>query len=174
MRAVPGALTELETLSPCDEGCRAQRDRDGRNSGSGTAGKAIDILELLAEDPEGLTSVQASRRLRLDKSNSHRLLTTLRERGLVRRDPRSRLYVLDAHFFVFAWRPNVSPWVVLQACPDTVAYQTGESATCSLLHRASFVCVARSPSSHEFRVAPEVRRRYAWEERFGSPDGSAT
>ena len=60
---------------------------------SQTLDRGLRVLRVLAESPEGLTVTELSSRLQVNRTVVYRLISTLEQHGLVRRDARSRLFV---------------------------------------------------------------------------------
>ena len=60
---------------------------------SQTLDRGLRVLRVLAESPEGLTVTELSNRLQVNRTVVYRLISTLEQHGLVRRDARSRLFV---------------------------------------------------------------------------------
>lgn len=60
---------------------------------SQTLDRGLCVLRVLAECPEGLTVTELSGRLGVNRTVVYRLISTLEQHGLVRRDTRGRLYV---------------------------------------------------------------------------------
>ena len=60
---------------------------------SQTLDRGLRVLRVLAESPEGLTITELSARLQVNRTVVYRLISTLEQHGLVRRDARSRLFV---------------------------------------------------------------------------------
>ena len=60
---------------------------------SQTLDRGLWALRVLAESPEGLTITELSGRLEVNRTVVYRLISTLEQHGLVRRDARSRLFV---------------------------------------------------------------------------------
>ncbi|WP_439936733.1 IclR family transcriptional regulator [Nocardia sp. N13] len=60
---------------------------------SQTLDRGLRVLRVLAESPEGLTITELSTRLQVNRTVVYRLISTLEQHGLVRRDARSRLFV---------------------------------------------------------------------------------
>jgi IclR family acetate operon transcriptional repressor len=60
-----------------------------------SAGRVLDIFELLSSEPDGLSVPEISTRLAVARSSAHALVTTLLERGYLRRQsPESRRFTL--------------------------------------------------------------------------------
>lgn len=60
---------------------------------SQTLDRGLRVLAVLASAPGGLTITELAERLGVNRTVVYRLVTTLEQHGLVRRDPRSRLHV---------------------------------------------------------------------------------
>lgn len=60
---------------------------------SQTLDRGLRALKVLAETPQGLTITELSARLEVNRTVVYRLISTLEQHGLVRRDARSRLFV---------------------------------------------------------------------------------
>jgi DNA-binding IclR family transcriptional regulator len=60
---------------------------------SQTLDRGLRVLRVLAASPEGLTVTELSHRLEVNRTVVYRLISTLEQHGLVRRDSRSRLFV---------------------------------------------------------------------------------
>ena len=60
---------------------------------SQTLDRGLRVLRVLAASPEGLTVTELSVRLEVNRTVVYRLISTLEQHGLVRRDARSRLFV---------------------------------------------------------------------------------
>ena len=60
---------------------------------SQTLDRGLRVLKVLAETPDGLTITELSGRLEVNRTVVYRLISTLEQHGLVRRDSRSRLFV---------------------------------------------------------------------------------
>ncbi len=56
--------------------------------------KAVDIIEMLAAEPRGLTVAAIAKALGFNASTTHHLVATLRRRGIIDQDPETRLYRL--------------------------------------------------------------------------------
>ena len=60
---------------------------------SQTLDRGLRVLRVLAASPEGLTITELAARLEVNRTVVYRLISTLEQHGLVRRDARSRLFV---------------------------------------------------------------------------------
>ncbi|WP_050468404.1 IclR family transcriptional regulator [Herbaspirillum chlorophenolicum] len=66
--------------------------------------KGLDLLEALADEPEGLTQKALAERVSRSVSEIFRMLGVLEQRGYVRRDPLTNLYALTLRMFELANR----------------------------------------------------------------------
>ena len=60
---------------------------------SQTLDRGLRVLEVLAESPTGLTVTEIAARLAVNRTVVYRLISTLEQHGLLRRDARGRLFV---------------------------------------------------------------------------------
>ena len=60
---------------------------------SQTLDRGLRVLRVLADSPEGLTVTELSGRLAVNRTVVYRLISTLEQHGLIRRDARGRLFV---------------------------------------------------------------------------------
>src|SRR5262245_16525763 len=60
---------------------------------SQTLDRGLQVLKVLAETPSGLTITELSGRLEVNRTVVYRLVSTLEQHALVRRDSKGRLYV---------------------------------------------------------------------------------
>src|SRR5215216_614845 len=74
------------------------RPENGDTPARGSSGairsvdKVVDILELLGRESRGLPISELAARLQLNISTAHHLLATLKARGLVAQDDRTKVY----------------------------------------------------------------------------------
>jgi IclR family transcriptional regulator, acetate operon repressor len=67
------------------------------NGRIGSLDKAVDILELLAAAPRGLSLAEIAKGLGFNPSTTHHLVATLRQRGFLDQDPETRTYRIGYH-----------------------------------------------------------------------------
>lgn len=125
-----------------------------------TLDKAIDLLVELQARPAGAGNIELSRATGMDKSTSHRLLTTLERRGLVRRDTTARRYRLGSGLIELALGHLVHPTLLARPVLQRLAAQADESAWFSLLVDDTYVPVDAVHALHELRFSPDVGSRY--------------
>ncbi len=74
-------------------GSRARQPRRGGMGSSQTLDRGLRLLKVLAQDPSGLTVTELASRLGTHRTNVYRLLTTLAQHRLVRRDRDGRYFL---------------------------------------------------------------------------------
>lgn len=137
----------------------AATERETRG-GSLTVEKALDLLERVAASPEGVRNLELAREAGLDKSTSHRLLTTLERRGFVQRDAHSRHFVVGPRLLELATGAAINSTVSARAVLHELVALTGESASFSLLVGKTYVCVDAVEAPHEIRFMLELGKPY--------------
>ena len=130
------------------------------NGGSSTVEKALAILEAIARSSHGLSNLEVARNLGLDKSTTHRLLTSLARYRYVERDEATRQFVVGGHLNYMAWGAAPDPRPALGATLSDLVEVTAESASCSLLLGWRFHCIEHAPSPYELRYCPDVGKSY--------------
>jgi IclR family transcriptional regulator, acetate operon repressor len=115
-------------------------------AGVNAAERLLDIVELLVDHPDGVPLSEIARRLRLAKSATHRLLTTLVERGYVEQPPGREQYRLSLKLSALGFR-YVSQTGLLDICQpvlDRLAVETGELVRMALADGQGLTWVAKS------------------------------
>jgi IclR family transcriptional regulator, acetate operon repressor len=115
-------------------------------AGVNAAERTLDIIELLVDYPDGIPLSEVARKLGLAKSATHRLLTTLLERGFVEQPPAREQYRLSLKLSALGFR-YVSQAGLLDICQpvlDRLADQTGELVRMALADARGLTWVAKS------------------------------
>lgn len=122
--------------------------------------RAVRALEVLAENGRGMGVSEIARRVRLTKSTTHRLVTSLSKAQLVHVDPQTRLYTLGFRLLQWtaAWldrldvRTKALPHLrqLREKCQETVSLNLRDGH-----HR---VAVERLETSHEVRFIVDLGR----------------
>jgi IclR family acetate operon transcriptional repressor len=120
--------------------------------------RVVQLLDLLAEAGQGVGVTEIAGRLRLGKSTTHRLLTSLARAGVVRVDPAARLYHLGYRLLQWTagWldrldaRTRALPHLrhLQEKCQETVSLNLQEELT--------RVAVERLETSQEVRFVADV------------------
>ena len=110
------------------------------------AQRCLDLLELLADEPDGLPLVVISARLALPKSAAHRFLALLASRGFVRQEAPTQHYALTLKLPALGFRYLAGTgWPDLaQPTLDALASRTGELARLALVERDTLIWVAKA------------------------------
>ncbi len=123
--------------------------------------RALHALEELAEAPGGLGVSELGRRLGVDKSSAHRLLTTLLAHGFVRQNPHSGRYQLGlrlAGLGAIAVR-GVDLTDVARPHLERLRDQTGEAASLAVLSDGEVLFLAKAVSQGALTVNQGVGSR---------------
>ncbi len=127
---------------------------------SQTLDRGLRVLKVLAESPEGLTVTELSNRLVVNRTVVYRLISTLEQHGLVRRDARSRLFV---GLGVLQLAAAVQPLVRDLAMPvlRSLAEAIGSTAHLTVADGDEALALAVvEPSWTDFHVAYRVGARH--------------
>lgn len=132
--------------------------------GSKTVEKATTVLKMIAEHPEGLRNLELSKALGMDKSATHRILTSLRRTGFVRQTEGGGRFIIGdllldiAHQYQHQYRTNL-PEVAEPFLTELVT-RYRETASISALEGEWFRCVYKVEAPHELRFSPDYDRTY--------------
>ena len=98
--------------------------------------KGLDILELLASEPSGLTKSDVARKLGRAISEIFRMLSCLEERGYIAQSPDSDNYHLTLHLFRLAQEHPPIKRMAMQALPimQQVAHELSQSCHLGVLN----------------------------------------
>lgn len=108
--------------------------------------RALDAIEMLASEPDGLALGALAERLGVPKSAAHRLLQSLADRGYVVQDPASQDYLLSLRLPQLAFRyldARRLPDVAQQAL-DRLAAATGEYCRIAVVEGEGLAWIARA------------------------------
>jgi DNA-binding IclR family transcriptional regulator len=110
------------------------------------AQRCLDLLELLADAPDGLALAGVCTRLKLPKSAAHRFLALLAARGFVRQDAATQRYALTLKLASLGFRHVAGTgWPDLaQPVLDALAARTGELARLALVDGDTLTWVAKA------------------------------
>jgi DNA-binding IclR family transcriptional regulator len=118
--------------------------------------KGLDILELFAREPSGLTQVEVARRLGRNISEIFRMLVCLEKRGYISEPAPDDRYELTLKLFELAHRHHPLERLLTQARPvlHAVAQETGQSCHLAMLSDGQVVVVAQvdAPRSMGFSL----------------------
>jgi IclR family transcriptional regulator, KDG regulon repressor len=105
--------------------------------------KAMDILDLLATEPHGLALSEIARRLHFNESTTHHLIATLKRRGVIDQDPRTRSYRLGFGLIQMALRflGETDLYAAAERPIRELRDASGETAYLTVLHGHDLVSV---------------------------------
>jgi DNA-binding IclR family transcriptional regulator len=118
--------------------------------------KGLDILELFASEPDGLTTSKIARRLGRTVGEIFRMLLCLENRGYICQVPPGERYFLTLKLFEVAHRYHPLHRLLSEARPlmQQVAHRTGQSCHLAMLSNGEVVVVAQvdAPGNMGFSV----------------------
>ena len=136
-------------------------DPDRSLAGAQVIDRVIDILETFARIGPDLGVSEISRALGLKKATAHRLLASLRRRGIVAQDPATRRYRLGLKLWELGAMATLQvDWVDrVKAHLEQLTQVTGETAHLAILSDGQILYVEKVESSHSLRMPSQVGRR---------------
>ena len=123
--------------------------------------RAVDILQVLADDSRGLGAGEVAERLSLHKSTIHRLLRVLDHHRLIRRNSETGKYALGLRLFELGNRAVKGLRLRDQAQPhlEQLVRETGETAHICVLDGGDVVSIAYAEGPRSLRMPATVGRR---------------
>ena len=105
--------------------------------------KGLDILELFASEPTGLTASEAARRLGRTVGEIFRMLVCLEERGYISQSASDERYELTLKLFELAHRHPPLHRLAAEARPlmEKVAHESGQSCHLAMLSNGEVIVV---------------------------------
>lgn len=136
-------------------------DGNGAMAGAQVVDRVVDILETFTQLGPELGVSEISRALDLKKATAHRLLASLRRRGLVAQDPETRRYRLGMKLWELGsmatnhveWIDRVKPFI------QQLTERTGETTHLAVLSDGQVLYVDKVESAHSLRMPSQVGRR---------------
>ncbi|GAA2357191.1 IclR family transcriptional regulator [Dactylosporangium salmoneum] len=126
-----------------------------------SAGRTLDLLELLADQPRAWTLVDLARALDIPKSSLHGLLRTLTSRGWVRTDDTGTRFRLGMRALQVgaAFLDGDDTVGLLGGVLDELARRFGEAVHLGRLDGDQVVYLAKRESTHRLRLYSAIGRR---------------
>jgi len=126
-----------------------------------SASRALDIIEGLAAEPDGLAFTELARRQAIPKSSLHALLTVLTDRGYVVLDTERRTYGLGIRTWEIGQTWATQRTLVDLAIPmmQRVVREINETTQLAVLDGIENVYLAKVDCSHPIRLQSEVGKR---------------
>ncbi|MEC5406218.1 IclR family transcriptional regulator C-terminal domain-containing protein [Paraburkholderia sp. MPAMCS5] len=127
----------------------------GLGEGTASLDKALGVLELIGGAAEGMSNADLLEVAGLPKTTLYRILATLVERGLVRRDPVKRVYRLGFRYLELVRNAYLQPDLVAAASAELRSLRdlTGETAYLAVLDGAAVMSLERCDGAHSKRSA---------------------
>lgn len=133
-----------------------EREKSGPDYAVPALDKALDILELLAEQSGGLTQLEIAQAIERSPSQIFRVLTTLERRGYLFREKQSGVYQLSLRLFDLAHRQEPLRALTAAALPvmRRLADDIRQSCNIAVLdaERVRVVAQVESPGDFGFQV----------------------
>lgn len=131
------------------------------SEGTATLDKALDVLDAIGQSGQGLSQAQLGERLALPRTTLYRLLGTLVDRGLLRRDPQRRVYCLGFRCFEYARHAYAMPDLVAAASLELRSLRdlTGETTYLAVLDGLEVLSLERVDGVHSHRSAAALGQR---------------
>ena len=128
--------------------------RTGRE-GTAALDKALDVLEIIGSSPTGLTQTELSEKVDLPKTTLYRLIATLIDRGMLRRDPLRKVYRLGFRYLELVRNAYLEPDLVAAASMELRALRdlTGETSYLAVLEGTEVMSLERCDGAHSERSA---------------------
>lgn len=122
------------------------------------ASRLLDMVELLADEREGLSMTEIGRRLAISTNSVFRISRVLEERGYVDRNPATNLLRLSTKLYTVGARAVEGLDILDRGQPllDWLAAETGESAHLCILREGWLVLLAQSVTHNPIRVVVET------------------
>ncbi|MGH2561409.1 MAG: IclR family transcriptional regulator [Thermomicrobiales bacterium] len=132
-----------------------------RTAGAQTAEKAMQVLLTVAEQAEPISLVALSRAAGIEKTTTHRLVTSLVRYGLLRFDSRTRTYSLGLRLVDLGQRALAQLDVVREARPhlERLGALSGEAVHVGVFEDGQVVFVGQVPSPHPVVIRVRVGTR---------------
>ncbi|KLU25248.1 IclR family transcriptional regulator [Caballeronia mineralivorans PML1(12)] len=130
--------------------------------GDGTAAlsKALTVLEMVGAAPKGMTNADLLEHAGLPKTTLYRILATLIEHGLLRRDLAHRVYRLGFRYLELVRNSYLMPDLVVAAATELRALRdlTGETTYLAALDGSEVISLERCDGAHSQRSAAALGR----------------
>lgn len=126
---------------------------------TGLLERTLGVIELLAANAHGLLLTEIAERLEIPQSATHRVLTSLAERGYVRQPRTHGPYLLTAKIasLAFAYLAGSGVTNLAQPILDRVAREAGELVRLALVDGRQLIWVAKAQgAAHGLRYDPDM------------------
>lgn len=119
-----------------------------RNSNVPSVEKALDVLEALANAPDGLSLPEMLKQLDRTMGELYRVVVYLAQRGYIAQDSDNDRYSLTMRLFELANQHRPTSRLIKKALPylERISYRTDQSCHLAVLHQDSVLVLASEPS----------------------------
>ncbi|WP_173915469.1 IclR family transcriptional regulator [Halobacillus sp. Marseille-Q1614] len=123
--------------------------------------RALNILEILKEQPKGLGVTELSYRLEVSKSTVHRLLSSLLKQGFVKQDDENERYLLGLRLIEFGETVSTHLDIRKVAAPylNKLAENTGETVHLVQMDHGEIVYIDKTESDATIRMFSKIGKR---------------
>ncbi|WP_082481361.1 IclR family transcriptional regulator domain-containing protein [Pseudomonas sp. Leaf127] len=125
------------------------------SEGTGALEKAMDVLEAVGSSPHGVSQSGLAETLGLPRTTLYRIIATLIERGMIRRDPVRKVYRLGFRYMELVRNAYLMPDLVAAASFELRALRdlTGETSYLAVLDGDQVMSLERCDGAHTQRSA---------------------
>lgn len=129
-------------------------------TGEGTAAleKALDVLQAIGASASGISQSELAERVPLPRTTLYRIIATLVERGMIRRDPTRKVYRLGFNYLEMVRNAYMEPDLVSAASEELRALRdlTGETSYLAVLDGNQVLSLERCDGAHTQRSAASL------------------
>ncbi|WP_297833392.1 IclR family transcriptional regulator C-terminal domain-containing protein [Pseudomonas sp.] len=128
--------------------------------GTGALEKAIDVLEAIGSAPQGLSQSDLASKVALPRTTLYRIIASLVERGMIRRDPLRKVYRLGFRYLELVRNAYLMPDLVAAASFELRSLRdlTGETSYLAVLDGNQVMSLERCDGAHTTRSAAALGR----------------
>lgn len=128
--------------------------------GTGALEKAMDVLESIGSAPLGLSHAELASQMALPRTTLYRILASLVNRGMIRRDPLHKVYRLGFRYLELVRNAYLMPDLVAAASFELRALRdlTGETSYLAVLDGNQVMSLERCDGAHSTRSAAALGR----------------
>lgn len=129
-------------------------------TGEGTAAldKALDVLQAIGATANGISQAELAKQVPLPRTTLYRIIATLVERGMIRRDPTRKVYRLGFNYLEMVRNAYLEPDLVAAASEELRALRdlTGETSYLAVLDGNQVLSLERCDGAHTQRSAASL------------------
>jgi len=120
--------------------------------------RALSVLLLLADHPDGMGVSEISRRLGVAKSSLHVVLSTMEQRGFIVKDPGTKRYTLGPQLLVLgsAYARQINLLTDFQPLAAKLAEDCGETVQLAILRGRNILYLGKQEGTQPVRLACQV------------------